>query len=35
MHWTEDCLAFALANGYREQFRSTLNTGLVLEIPRI
>jgi FkbM family methyltransferase len=29
-HWKEDCLAFALANGYREQFRSTLNTGLVL-----
>ena len=31
-HWKEDCLAFALANGYREQFRSTLNAGLVLDM---
>lgn len=29
-HWQEDCMAFALANGYREQFRSTLNVGLAL-----
>ncbi len=29
-HWKEDCLGFALANGYREQFRNTLNAGLVL-----
>jgi FkbM family methyltransferase len=29
-HWKEDCLAFALANGYREEFRSKLNAGLVL-----
>jgi FkbM family methyltransferase len=29
-HWKEDCLAFALANGYRAEFRNTLNTGLAL-----
>lgn len=29
-HWQEDCLAFTLANGYREEFRSKLNAGLVL-----
>jgi len=28
--WREDCLAFALANGYREQWHNRLNTALVL-----
>ncbi len=30
-HWNEDCLAFAKANGYREQTRNRLNALLVLD----
>lgn len=28
--WREDCLAFALANGYREKWRDRLNAALIL-----
>jgi Methyltransferase FkbM domain len=29
--WHEDCLAFALANGYREKWRDRLNAALILD----